>query len=79
MTEQAFFFIYAVAGSLFSDGLGISNFLIVLINNCFHILYYFIIYLFIIYLFYFIILFYLIVFIFQIFYFVKYFKELAVM
>ena len=74
MTEQAFFFIYAVAGSLFSDGLGISNFLIVLINNCFHILYYFIIYLF-----YFIILFYLIVFIFQIFYFVKYLMELAVM
>ena len=35
--EWAFCFICTVAGSLFSDGLGITNFVIVWINNCFRI------------------------------------------
>ena len=34
---SAFCFIYAVAGSFFSDGLAISNFVIVWISSCFYI------------------------------------------
>ena len=34
---SAFCFTYAVASFLFSDGLVISNFVIVSINNCYHI------------------------------------------
>ena len=37
LAEQAFCFMYAVAGSLFSDGLRRSSFMIVWINNYFHI------------------------------------------
>ena len=39
LTEQEFCFIYAVAVSFFSYGLGISNFVILRIHNCFHICY----------------------------------------
>ena len=37
MAYRAFCFIHTVAGSVFSDGLGICNFAIVRIDNCFHI------------------------------------------